>query len=116
MPVQQSAGDKRPIAVGDYVKLEGQDTPGQVLSISGKNATAVGFGMLKTTVKLDRLRHTMAKPQTGASAGVRLMTEQERSRQLDFKQEIDVRECAWMKRCSRSPISLMTPYALMRSA
>lgn len=90
VPVQQSAGDKRPIAVGDYVKLEGQDTPGQVLSISGKNAT-VGFGMLKTTVKLDRLRHTMAKPQTGASAGVRLMTEQERSRQLDFKQEIDVR-------------------------
>lgn len=83
-------GSDRPIQVGDYVKLEGQDTPGQVLALSGKQAT-VSFGMLKTTVKLDRLRHTMARPQSGVSAGTRLMTEQERSRQLDFKQEIDVR-------------------------
>lgn len=80
----------KPIAEGDYVKLEGQDTPGQVLAINGAKAT-VSFGMLKTTVALNRLRHTMSKPQTGVTAGARLMSEQQRSRQLDFKQEIDVR-------------------------
>ncbi len=80
----------KPIAEGDYVKLDGQDTPGQVLAIYGKKAT-VSFGMLKTTVAVDRLRHTMSKPQTGVTAGAKLMSEQQRSRQLDFKQEIDVR-------------------------
>ncbi|MDE5913145.1 MAG: Smr/MutS family protein, partial [Muribaculaceae bacterium] len=80
----------KPIAEGDYVKLDGQDTPGQVLAINGKKAT-VSFGMLKTTVAVDRLRHTMSKPQTGVTAGAKLMSEQQRSRQLDFKQEIDVR-------------------------
>ena len=80
----------KPIIKGDYVKLDGQDTPGQVLAINGKKAT-VSFGMLKTTVAVDRLRHTMSKPQTGVTAGALLMSEQQRSRQLDFKQEIDVR-------------------------
>jgi DNA mismatch repair protein MutS2 len=86
----QPAEPTQPIRVGDYVKLQGQETPGQVLAIEGKNAT-VSFGMLKTTVKLERLRHTMAKPQAGVTQGARLVSEQERSRQLDFKQEIDVR-------------------------
>lgn len=81
----------RPIAVGDYVKLEGQEVPGQVLDIQGKNAT-VSFGMLKTTVKLSRLRHTLQKPQSGAPTQVAIITgEQQRSARLDFKQEIDVR-------------------------
>jgi DNA mismatch repair protein MutS2 len=85
---QPKAAD--PITVGSYVKLDGSDTPGQVLAIEGKNAT-VSFGMLKTTVKLDRLRLTMARPKTEMTAGARLVSQQERSRQLDFKQEIDVR-------------------------
>ncbi len=87
---QPKPQEQRPIAEGDYVKLEGQDTPGQVLAINGNKAT-VGFGMLKTTVALNRLRHTLAKPQTGVTSGARLMSEQQRTRQLDFKQEIDVR-------------------------
>jgi DNA mismatch repair protein MutS2 len=33
----------------------------------------------------------MSKPQAGVTQGARLVSEQERSRQLDFKQEIDVR-------------------------
>lgn len=84
--------DKRPIEVGDYVKLDGQETPGQVLEIKGKNAT-VSFGMLKTTVKIDRLRHTLQKPSTGSKpTTVAVITgEQQRAARLDFKQEIDVR-------------------------
>lgn len=84
---------QRPIAVGDYVKLEGQNVPGEVLSIDGKNAT-VSFGMLKTIVKLNRLTHTMQKPQSGVTAPTQVSVvaqEQQRERRLDFKQEIDVR-------------------------
>ena len=80
--------DKRPIAVGDYVKLEGQQVPGQVMAIQGNNAT-VSFGMLKTTVKLDRLSHTMQKPQPTQSTV--LMSSDQSSRKLGFKQELDVR-------------------------
>lgn len=81
----------QPIAIGDYVKLEGQEVPGKVLDIQGKNAT-VSFGMLKTTVKISRLRHTLQKPQTGAPSGIALISaEQQHSARLDFKQEIDVR-------------------------
>ncbi len=81
----------RPIAVGDFVKLEGQEVPGKVLDIQGKNAT-VSFGMLKTTVKITRLCHTLQKPQTGAPSGIALISaEQQHSARLDFKQEIDVR-------------------------
>lgn len=81
---------QKPVSVGDFVKLEGQDTPGEVLAINGAKAT-VSFGMLKTTVALNRLHHTLAKPQSGITPGARLMSEQQRTRQLEFKQEIDVR-------------------------
>lgn len=85
--------ETRPIAVGDYVKLEGQNVPGQVLAIEGQNAT-VSFGMLKTTVKLSRLTHTLQKPQSGVTAPTQVAVaahEQQRERRLDFKQELDVR-------------------------
>lgn len=88
-----AADSKRPIAVGDYVKLEGQNVPGMVLAIEGKDAT-VSFGMLKTKVKLNRLTHTLQKPQSGASAPTQVAMaahEQQRERRLEFKQEIDVR-------------------------
>ena len=89
-PVSDS---KRPIAEGDYVKLEGQNVPGKVLAIEGKDAT-VSFGMLKTKVKLNRLTHTLQKPQSGVSAPTQVAIasqEQQRERRLEFKQEIDVR-------------------------
>lgn len=83
----------RPIAVGDIVKLDGQGTPGRVLEIQGNNAV-VAFGMLKTTVNTARLRHTIAKIDSGArpSSFVSSSTSDSlRDRQLKFKQEIDVR-------------------------
>lgn len=82
---------QKPIQVGDFVKLQGQETPGRVLDIQGKNAT-VGFGMLRTTVKLDRLRPTLQRPKLDAPTQVTLATaEQHHQRRLNFKQEIDVR-------------------------
>ena len=85
--------DERPIAVGDTVKLDGQGVPGRVIEISGKNAV-VTFGMLKTTVKTDRLKHTLSKPDSGAGKASFVSastTDSLRDRQLKFKQEIDVR-------------------------
>lgn len=85
--------DERPFLIGDNVKLDGQGTVGEILAIEGKNVT-VAFGMLKTTVKMDRLRHTIAKAQSGAKPGAMVsgaQSDSQRDHQLNFKQEIDVR-------------------------
>ncbi|MCM1331880.1 MAG: Smr/MutS family protein [Bacteroides sp.] len=89
---QESKND-RPVAVGDNVKLDGQGEPGKVLKIEGKNAI-VAFGLLETTVKLDRLKLTVAKPRTGASATVSVggaLSDSQRDKQLNFNREIDLR-------------------------
>lgn len=83
----------KPISVGDFVKLDGQGVPGKVLEVQGKNIT-VAFGTLKTTVKADRLKHTMQRPATSASQTStlsRATIDAQREKQLQFKQEIDVR-------------------------
>ncbi len=74
--------------------LDGAGTVGTIESMSGKNATVV-FGQIKTTVKLERLTPTIrkatapkAQPTSFVSAGTLAGT---RERQLNFKQEIDVR-------------------------
>lgn len=85
--------NEEPLKVGDNVKLDGQGTPGKVLEITGKNAV-VAFGMLKTTVKLSRLKHTLSQPSSGAKAASFVSsatTDNLRERQLQFKREIDVR-------------------------
>ena len=84
----------QPIAVGDYVKLKGQTSVGQVLEINGKNAV-VAFGSIKTTAKLERLDRTNATPQkqeTVKSTFVSSQThDQMYEKKLNFKQDIDVR-------------------------
>lgn len=91
-PKPQAPKVQQPIAVGDYVKLEGQNVPGRVMEIEGKNAT-VSFGMLKTTVKLSRLHPTMQRPELTAKPTqvTNDMATQSLERRLDFKTEIDVR-------------------------
>lgn len=92
-PAPQPVKDKKTLSVGDNVKLDGEGTPGEILEINGKNAL-VSFGMLKTTVALDRLYPTMAKPPTGAKKSTFISvstSESSRNRQLNFKPEIDVR-------------------------
>lgn len=78
---------------GDNVRLDGSTTVGKVLQIQGTQAL-VAFGMLKTTVDVARLRPTIAKVQSGAGKASFISastTDSLRNRQLDFKQEIDVR-------------------------
>lgn len=84
---------ERPIAAGDSVVIDGANTVGTVETIQGKNAVVV-FGQMKTTVKVDRLKRTLRKAATGASASSYISSstsEDSRRRQLDFNTEIDVR-------------------------
>ena len=78
--------------MGDNVKLDGQGTVGTVIEIQGKNAVVL-FGMLKTTLTRDRLKHTMSQPKQSQQTSTlsRATTDSSRERQLNFKQEIDVR-------------------------
>ncbi len=86
--------EDRPVIPGDIVRLDGEGIPGKVLSIEGKNAI-VAFGVLKTSVKLSRLKHTMSKIASGDSKGATFVSvatnNAMRERQLRFKQDIDVR-------------------------
>ena len=78
---------------GDYVKMENGSSVGTIISIDGKRAE-VAFGNLRTTISLDKLQ-TTNKPQTATKATVFTVQESgdnsSRNRQLNFKNEIDVR-------------------------
>ena len=91
----KSSAPDRPLAPGDNVLLDGSGTVGTIAEISGKNATVV-FGSLKMNVKLDRLRRTIRKAESGAvKGGVSYISgntsDSSRERQLSFSNEIDVR-------------------------
>ena len=82
------------IEVGDNVRLKGQITPGTVLEVQGKDAV-VAFGMIKSTVKLDRLEKVskgQIKKDIQKSTFISEQTsDQMHEKRLRFKQEIDVR-------------------------
>lgn len=84
---------QKEIQVGDYVSLEDGNTPGKVISISGKKAEVL-FGLLRMTVEMSRLKIT-SKPKEKASDISLSISNQtyndSRNRQLNFKNEIDVR-------------------------
>lgn len=83
----------RDLQAGDHVLLDGGNTPGLILSITGKKADVV-FGSLRTTVALSRLKRTKAPKENALSATAtvsRATAEESRRRQLNFKNEIDVR-------------------------
>lgn len=84
---------EEPLKIGDFVKLDGNGTVGTVLEIAGGTATC-SFGMLKTTVKVSRLKRTISRPASGVKADSflsRSTTDSLRDKQLSFKSEIDVR-------------------------
>lgn len=94
-PFDSSLAIDIPIKVGDIVKLNGEGTPGKVLAVDGKQAQVI-FGMIKTTVDVGRLRHTLSQlPKASKGSGSSFITtstaDMMRSRQLQFKQDIDVR-------------------------
>ena len=81
------------ITAGTYVRLKGQTSTGQVVEVNGKNATVI-FGMLKSTVKMDRLEITHA-PKDSAPKATTFVSKQTQDevyeKKLHFKQDIDVR-------------------------
>ena len=84
---------KKELGVGDFVKMAGVSSPGQILSISGKEAE-VAFGAIRTKVKLSTLQAVekpVAKNQNSYNLLSDISIEQSRKRQLEFKGEIDVR-------------------------
>lgn len=83
----------RTIGTGDRVKLEGQESTGEVLEIRGKKAV-VAFGNLKSTVQLDRLVKTGgAESATGKSSGsgVKLGDWNVSKRRAMFRPDVDIR-------------------------
>lgn len=83
------------LSVGGYVKMNGSNTVGQIISINGKEAE-VAFGQLRTKVKLSKLTPA-PKPQASvaSTSGYNLLnggsSDASRMRQLNFKDEIDIR-------------------------
>lgn len=91
--IQQVASgqSKQELTIGANVKLDGGGTVGVILELSGKNAI-VAFGNLKTTVKSERLTITNAKPKPAGKSTISMQTiDSGYERQLNFKQEIDLR-------------------------
>ena len=86
--------DKETIREGDLVRLKGQTSAGNVLSISGKQAV-VAFGMIKSTIKLEQLEkvsNNQIKKEIPKSTFISEKTQDEmHEKKLHFKQEIDVR-------------------------
>ncbi|MBQ3957465.1 MAG: Smr/MutS family protein, partial [Bacteroidaceae bacterium] len=98
---QQPAANSQPpkangpeaLDVGDYVRLKGQTSVGRIEALQGKKATVV-FGMMRTVVEADRLvaaqkpKETLGNEVPTVSRQTQELT---RQRNLNFKQEIDVR-------------------------
>lgn len=80
------------LAIGDSVTIDGSNSVGEIMEISGKNAI-ISFGLFRSTAPLTKVKKTIRKPTAGRSGSTlsRTMDELTRNRQLDFKQEIDVR-------------------------
>ena len=84
----------KPMEEDSYVRIKGQTNVGQILEINGKNAVVM-FGLMKTTVKIDRLEHADAPKVSVLEKKVGFVStatqDQVREKKLNFKQDIDVR-------------------------
>ncbi|MBD5356667.1 MAG: endonuclease MutS2 [Bacteroides sp.] len=81
------------LGIGDYVRMSDGGVVGKILSISGKKAE-VAFGALRTIVELDKLKAAQKPKQTAAASVLTVSSStsnESRQRQLNFKNEIDVR-------------------------
>lgn len=84
---------QKALVIGDYVRMSDGGVVGKILSIQNKKAE-VAFGALRTIVELNKLS-IASKPKETASTQVLTISKSTsddiRNRQLNFKQEIDVR-------------------------
>lgn len=86
---------KKDIAAGDYVKMKDGNMTGKVISVQGKKCE-VAFGAMRTLVACDKLvMSSKPKDSLGSAGTVSSIStstlEASRARQLNFKNEIDVR-------------------------
>lgn len=92
-PAPAPSAPKKELEIGDYVKMQGSMQTGRIISISGKEAE-VAFGQLRTKVKIDRLQ-AAAAPAPQLTSGYSLLnagsSDASRRRQLEFKDELDIR-------------------------
>lgn len=91
---QGATTDEKSFVAGDYVRIKGQQTVGQVDSINGKNARVL-FGMIYTNIDLNRLEAAEA-PRTESIPKVATFVSKETrnamyEKKLRFKPEIDLR-------------------------
>ncbi|MBO4590397.1 MAG: Smr/MutS family protein [Bacteroidaceae bacterium] len=102
-PLKEQAGDVLPVvsdlafAIGDFVRIKGQDTVGEILELKGKTAT-VAAGNVRARVKLDNLEHASREEAQAQKSENQTYTYISRETQeaivekkLNFKQDIDVR-------------------------
>lgn len=93
-PSVQPVVKVKPIGAGDYVRIKGQTSVGQVMELNGKDAVVM-FGLMKTNVKADRLERADAPKQTNTMAKATFVSSETQDRmyekKLNFKQDIDVR-------------------------
>lgn len=85
---------KESLKPGDFVKMESGGSVGTIISIEGKNAE-VAFGNLRTKIAMSKLQ-AAKKPaeKKGPGLGVAITSSESaesRKRQLNFKNDIDVR-------------------------
>lgn len=82
------------LKVGDNVRIKGQTTIGEVMELNNKQAV-VAFGLLKTSVKIDRLEkmsNNQIKKEKASVSFVSSYTNDDiRERKLNFSHDIDVR-------------------------
>lgn len=93
-PSDIPSANPKELSTGNFVKMDGTGTIGEILKIAGKNAV-VAFGSLQMTVGLDRLKATPKPTIKRDGKSFTLLgsdaSDASRQRQLSFKDELDIR-------------------------
>ena len=94
----QKEEEQRPFLAGDKVRLKGQTTTGEIVSVNGRQCL-VTFGMIRSNIDISRLEHVNRAQireeakNNNLTGGVHdpSVSDEIRQRRLHFKSEIDLR-------------------------
>ena len=98
------AKEENPLSVGAFVRIKGQQAIGEIIALSGKQAT-VAFGLMKSQVALNRLEYvsrsqakkgissltTQPKRPVFSNAVANSIADSLRKKKLAFSDELDIR-------------------------
>lgn len=98
------AKEENPLSVGGFVRIKGQQAIGEIIALSGKQAT-VAFGLMKSQVALNRLEYvsrsqakkgissltTQPKRPVFSNAVANSIADSLRKKKLAFSDELDIR-------------------------